>query len=35
MGFLPPTEPCIESGVNPKNPPPVTKVWPVGSLSGS
>ena len=34
-GFRPVTEPEVASGRNPKNPPPVTKVWPVGSLTGS
>lgn len=30
-GFFPPTSPATFSGRKPKKPPPVTKVWPVGS----
>lgn len=35
QGFFPSTAPVTLSGRKPKKPPPVTKVWPVGSLAGS
>lgn len=35
IGFLPCSDPLVEIGRRPKNPPPVTKVCPVGSFFGS